>query len=265
MPTVEENRSYWSIYDWTNEGREWTQGFGGPDILWYGIVYPRIRHLLPSAHILELAPGYGLWTEFLRPHCDKMTLVDLTPNCIEHCKKRFGQDGYGKSGLGAKKAMTYHVNDGRSLDMLEPDSIDFCFSLHSLVHANADVMDSYVKGLARALKPGGVAFIHHSNLAPHMDEFKHLETPAPEEHWRGRDMSADSMRASIEDAGLRVQVQEVIPWGSDRLIDAYTMFGKVPAREVAGSTEPVVFKNPDFWPRAFKLKATAEIYAGERR
>lgn len=261
MPTIEENLSYWKTYDWSQEGREWTQGFGGADLLWSGVVYPRVRHLFPAQHILELAPGYGLWTEFLRPHCERMTLVDLTPNCIEHCKKRYGQDGYGKSGFGAKKAMTYHINDGRSLDMVEPGSVDFCFSLHSLVHAEAPVMEAYVHGLARVLAPGGVAFIHHSNLEPHMGEFAHLQTPAPEEHWRGRDMSGEKMRGYIADAGMTTLVQEIIPWGSDRLIDAYTLFGRVPEREGG----PVVFDNRDFWPRCFKTKATAEIYAGQRR
>jgi hypothetical protein len=48
--------------------------------------------------------------------------------------------------------------------MIENGSIDFAFSFDSLVHAESDVMSSYAHELARVLKPGGVAFLHHSNL-----------------------------------------------------------------------------------------------------
>ena len=60
MPTIEENRNYWSSdYDWSNRGQEWNQGYGGTQNCWEWCVHPRIRSLLPTGHILELAPGYG--------------------------------------------------------------------------------------------------------------------------------------------------------------------------------------------------------------
>jgi len=38
----------------------------------------------------------------------------------------------------------YFINDGRSLDMLENNSIDFAFSFDSLLHAEIDVMHAYI-------------------------------------------------------------------------------------------------------------------------
>ncbi|MEL7474293.1 MAG: class I SAM-dependent methyltransferase [Planctomycetota bacterium] len=251
MPTLEENLSYWQTYNWSDGGEEWTRGFGGPDLLWSGVVYPRVRAYLPAEHVLELAPGHGLWTEFLRPKAKRMTLVDLAPVCIEACQKRYGDEG-----------MTYHVNDGRDLSMVPDESIDFCFSLHSLVHAEADVMEAYVRQLARVLTPGGMAFLHHSNIEPYIE---HFDTSGPQpdrnEHWRGRDMSGEKMLGFVEEAGMTTLVQERIKWGGPHLIDAYTLFGRMPSIEGGAN----VFDNPEFWPRVGQTKVTAEVYAGVRR
>jgi hypothetical protein len=56
------------------------------------------------------------------------------------------------------------VNDGRSLDMIEDESIDFVFSFDSLVHADSGTVRSYMLQIARKLRFSGTGFIHHSNL-----------------------------------------------------------------------------------------------------
>jgi len=80
--------------------------------------------------------------------------VDLSPKCVEHCKQRYSIDGH----------VEFHVNDGRSLSMVSDDSIDFAFSFDSLVHAEEDVLEAYLKELSKKLGPGGTGFIHHSNM-----------------------------------------------------------------------------------------------------
>jgi hypothetical protein len=45
--------------------------------------------------------------------------------------------------------------------MVADGSIEFAVSSDSLVHAEADVLESYASKLARVLNPSGVAFIHH--------------------------------------------------------------------------------------------------------
>ena len=130
MATVDENQSFWALYDWSGSGEEWSEGWGGSHAQWYGVVLPRIARFLPASSILEIAPGHGRWTAFLREHCDQLSIVDLDAACIDACRERFAGD----------ERIAYHVNDGRSLDMIEDGSVDFAFSFDSLVHADAEVI-----------------------------------------------------------------------------------------------------------------------------
>jgi hypothetical protein len=59
MPTIEENLSQWSSYDWTSKGDEWSRAWGGTENLWFGSVLPRVNDLLPVADLTEIAPGFG--------------------------------------------------------------------------------------------------------------------------------------------------------------------------------------------------------------
>src|SRR5436190_1772119 len=122
--------------------------------MWYGALLPRIHRFLPTTTVLEIAPGYGRWTQFLKDHCERLILVDLAENSIAHCRRRFA----------GSSQIEYHVNDGRSLAMIADESIDFAFSFDSLVHVESDVTEAYLRQLRRKLRPDGVGFIHHSNL-----------------------------------------------------------------------------------------------------
>src|SRR3954469_21448802 len=155
MADVEENLAVWSTdWDWSTQGDEWSAWWGDTHALWYGALLPRIHAFLPAGTILEIAPGYGRWTQFLKEECERLVAVDLTERCIDACRERFSD----------ATNIEYHVNDGRSLDMVADGSIDFAFSFDSLVHAEADVVGAYVEQLARKLSPDGIGFIHHSNI-----------------------------------------------------------------------------------------------------
>lgn len=245
MPTVAENLTYWQRYDWKDRGREWGGGYGSIEQGWAHAILPRIGAFLPAGHVLELAPGYGAWTDFLRPLCKKMTLVDLTPNCIEHCRQRFG-----------RKGMTYHTNDGRSLAMVEDGTIDFVFSVHSLVHADHDVMRGYVEQLGTKMKPGAFGFIHHSNLGEYAGEFE--TWPEKDLHWRGRDMTGEKFREDCRGAGLACVMQEIIPWGSDKMIDAYSLFARPRPGQVL---EERVERNTGYWEHVWQRIELAKRYA----
>ena len=235
MPSIQENVRRWTKqFDWKDRGEHWCAGFGGPDIAWENAILPRIRAFVPTGHVLELGPGYGVWTERLRPLCARMTLVDLAPNCIAACRKQFG-----------KANMSYHTNNGRSLSMVEPGSIDFVFSFNSLVHADHEVMREYIHQLGTKMKPGAFGFIHHSNLGEYETEIGTMERG--NEHWRGRDMTGEKLRDDCRAAGLVCVHQEIIPWGSHRFIDAISLF----ARPLPGQSLPEeVHRNPDFWHQA---------------
>ena len=73
-------------------------------------------------------------------------VVDISERCIEACRQRFAAESH----------IAYHANDGRSLEMVADRSIDFVFSFDSLVHADADVIEDYLRQLGRKLTPNGV-------------------------------------------------------------------------------------------------------------
>ncbi|MFN7926786.1 MAG: class I SAM-dependent methyltransferase [Blastocatellia bacterium] len=155
MPSIEHNQFLWNQhYDWSQAGEEWSAGWGDSKTQWEGSLLPRIKSFVPTGTILEIAPGFGRWTQFLKDLCDNLLVVDLSAKCLDACRARFATDTH----------IRYHLNDGKSLAMIPDASVDFVFSFDSLVHAEAEVLEAYVQQLARKLKPQGVGFIHHSNL-----------------------------------------------------------------------------------------------------
>lgn len=154
MPTVQENKAFWGKREsWIAQGEEWSKRWGGSSAQWWWAIYPRIHRFIPTDTILEIACGYGRWSAYLKGFAEKLVLVDLVEDCIEACKQRFRNSGN----------IEYYVNDGKSLDMVADRSVDFIFSFDSLVHAEEDVIRSYLDAISTKLKKNGVAFIHHSN------------------------------------------------------------------------------------------------------
>jgi SAM-dependent methyltransferase len=244
MPSVADNIRVWNTEcDWRHGGDAWSWQFGGTEALWWFVLYPRIHRFLPATKILEIAPGYGRWTQFLKNHCQSMIAVDISENCIENCKNRFANDNY----------IEFHVNDGYSLAIVPDESIDFVFSFDSLVHAENDVMESYLIQLAKKLRPNGVGFIHHSNMGFYRKRLAILSAyrslPAVfrkrilrEEHmerllsinvggWRAPSMTGDLFCKYCKQAGLRCVSQELINWNNGRcLIDAISVIAKPGSR-----------------------------------
>lgn len=265
MATVDENESFWAGYDWSGAGEEWSEGWGGSHAQWYGVILPRIARFLPARSILEIAPGRGRWTAFLREHSEKLTIVDLDAACIEACRERFVGDD----------RITCHVNDGRSLDMVDDSSVDFTFSFDSLVHADAGVIASYLNGLQRTLAPDGVGFIHHSNAGRYRLYFELAETiprgrvrgrlyelrVLDRPRWRALDMTAERFRASCEAAGLQCISQEIVNWTTRRLIDCFSVVTRPSSRWARPNR---VLVNRAFVAEARAVKRRARMYSPDR-
>jgi SAM-dependent methyltransferase len=164
----------------------------------------------------------------------------------------------------------YHVNDGRSLEMIADRSIDFAFSFDSLVHVDDDVLGAYLTQLARKLKPDGVGFIHHSNggayrgvtrLARHTPE--RIRRPLVKRGvmldvyaWRAESVTADSFAAACQTAGLACIGQEKINWEhGPYLTDTLSMFTPFGSRCERAQR---VLRNPLFRQDA---KRMATLYA----
>src|SRR5262245_2252109 len=89
MPTVEQNRRIWNVRDWTEGGEEWSSAWGDSSAQWQWTIFPRIAAFLPAGTILEIAPGYGRWTHYLKDYCDELIGVDLSRRCVRACQRRF--------------------------------------------------------------------------------------------------------------------------------------------------------------------------------
>jgi len=192
-----------------------------------------MHQFVPTGTILEIAPGFGRWTNFLKDMCKKLIVVDLVEECIEACRRRFSMCDN----------ISYHVNDGKSLSMVQDGTVDFAFSFDSLVHADRDVIRAYLSELRLKLKRDGIAFIHHSNLGRYQDNLSLRIRRAAEGKiyprrawlsflegsiiepisWRAYDMTADKFAADAERVGLACIGQEQINWNGRKLIDCISI------------------------------------------
>lgn len=203
-------------WDWSTGGEEWSASWGGTPALWHGSLLPRLHPYVPAGRVLEIAPGHGRITHYLKDLAGELVLVDLAERCIEHCRQRFAD----------QRHLRYHVNDGRSLDVVADASVDLVFSWDSLVHADADIVAAYVAQLPRVLTRDGVAWLHHSNAGMHRRAHD-LAVRTPQKllrrlvdrgvlldvyAWRAPDVSARGVADAAGRAGLRVVSQELFPW-----------------------------------------------------
>ena len=261
MPSIKHNLSLWNAdYAWSQQGDEWSAPWGGVDAHWYGAILPRIHAFVPAGSILEIAPGFGRWTQFLKDLCEHLTVVDLSPKCIENCRTRFS----------ASSHITYHVNDGTSLDAIPDGSIDFVFTYDSLVHAELEVIVAYLEQIARKLTPDGVGFLHHSNIGENAAYFRrHKRLPEGirqfllrrgvlnRRHLRSFSVTAEKVAAACDSVGLCCISQELVNWRQRLLIDAFTVFTRKESRWARPNR---VLRNPAFMQEADLIALRAPLY-----
>gem|GEM_PF-440336 len=248
MPTVEENIKKWGSYAWNNSGDDWSSSWGGTDNLWWGTIYPRIKQFLKVDCIVEIAPGFGRCTEYLKDCCNELIIVDVTEKCIEHCKERFKEDNNIK----------YYVNDGKSLDMILDNHVDFVFSWDSLVHVEEDTIKAYLFDINKKLKKDGIAFLHHSNLGEYKIEHKDIL----KHHWRASSMSAVKMDGFCNERGLSCIAQEKIMWGDNIYSDSFSLITKKFSKYDIGKK---IFNNENFQDEVSRIRQLSKLYNTEER
>jgi hypothetical protein len=256
LPTVDENREAWARHPWRDGGDEWSEPWGCSRSLWDGTILPRIAAFLPCRHILEIAPGRGRCTQFLLERCERLSAVDLVPECVRACEERFARFPHA----------SFHLNDGRSLDTVDDASVDFAFSWDSLVHADEAVMHSYVRELATKLRPGAAAFLHHSTLGDHRDPATGAP-PAANPCWRDPIMTAEKLRDDCATAGLICVSQEIVPWGGEALTDCFSVLRRpagdaehVSGQSTAGPREVRLFHNSEFPAEVARRRQIHDLY-----
>jgi len=256
--SVPWNRQTWSEdYEWLDAGDEWSRWWGDTHAMWLAVVQPRVQAFVPAPTVLEIAPGFGRWTQYLAHLAERLVLVDLAPRCIEHCRERFA---------GATH-LEYHVNDGTSLAMVADDSVDLVFSMDSLVHADATVLERYLEQLATKLTADGVGFFHHSNLAAYARDLERARRrsartraalvakgrlPHPQS-FRDPGMSAERFAAACDRVGLACIGQETISWSSGAMMtDAFSLFTRKGSRWDRPNR---CFANPTFVDEAARMRS----------
>jgi SAM-dependent methyltransferase len=231
VPSLSENQRVWGhAYDWPLEGEEWSEAWGGVSHQWSTTLFPRLQGFLPVDRILEIAPGYGRWTHFLRDLCSELIIVDIAEAAIAHCRERFSSD----------PRIVGYVNDGSSLPMVSDESIDLVFSFDSLVHAEFPAISGYLKELSRILAADGVAFLHHSN----MDAYEIGAYDPNNINWRATSVSAALVECLVEPLELSCISQETIAWGNETLLnDCFSVIVRAGSR---WDRPNVVVENLDF-------------------
>ncbi len=245
MPTVEWNFQTWNeTYDWSHTGEEWSTAWGGFQSQWYGAIMPRIHHLLPrQGTILEIAPGFGRWTQYLRLYCRALIGVDLSAQCVAACRQRFAGIPH----------LAFHQNNGRSLDVIEPGRVDFAFSFDSLVHVTGDVLADYITESASRLTPDGAAFFHHSNLGEWRDDVTSGALRSDLTYCRDSSVTGAAVADMVKASGMYLVSQEYINWGEadpKYLIDCLTVFSRKPR-----AAAPRIVRNSFFMQEASDIAA----------
>jgi SAM-dependent methyltransferase len=244
--------SHSAKYDWKDAGEEWSEPWGSSAAQWSGSILPRIRDCLPTGTILEIAPGFGRWTHYLKDYCQELWVVDASSECVEACRRRFA----------AQSHVRCYLNDGRSLSIVPDASVDFVFSFDSFVHLRRELVEAYLRELGRTLKIDGKGFIHHSNLGAYADSLSERVPPPIRkllrkikildwEHHRNPTMSADLLRSLCAQTGLHCVSQELINWRGRRLIDCLSFF----VRSDSTLHNPTkIIRNPHFMREAARIR-----------
>lgn len=239
MPDLDWNKAVWGgAAAWPDAGEQWSAPWGGSRAQWLGCLLPRLAACLPARRVLEIAPGFGRWTQYLLPQCEAYLGVDLAGNCVAACEARFASAPHAH----------FVQNDGRALPIDTEAPWDLVFSFDSLVHAEFDVVAHYIAQIVPALAAGGRAFIHHSNQGACLPG-------SPNPHQRGTDVSAARVREAVQHAGGAVLVQEIVHWRGQLPNDCFTFFARGPV-----ATAPVVFENPLLMVEADLIRQTHVPY-----
>lgn len=182
------NRRLWDAWDWSEGGEEWTPS---PEWKQAFIDHVILRHTQVGAVTLEIGPGGGRWSEVLQRSSSRLILVDVSPAAIAACQER----------MHSATNVEYHVTDGSSLSMIADDAVDFVFSFDTFVHVAPTDARRYVAEIARVLRPGGRAVIHHAGEG------------GTEGGWRSN-MTASLFAGFVADNGLRL-CEQLDRWGPE--------------------------------------------------
>lgn len=216
--TVHNNLAQWDARDpWTAAGDGWdgqARACGVPYTDWKAGIMDRYVPLFPGrGTILEVGPGHGRWSELLIGHAGLLVLCDIAPNCLDACRQR----------LAGRGRLRTHLSGAADLPADLTAAVDGVWSYDCLVHVAPEEFRRYLAEIARVLRPGGVAVLHHAGgirgellrrVASRFTSWRGgvakipADRDAPTDHgWRSPVSRAD-VRAWVRATGLTVVRQE---------------------------------------------------------
>jgi ubiquinone/menaquinone biosynthesis C-methylase UbiE len=189
-----ENRRRWNEWDWSTRGEEWNESEAWKKALVEDVMLPVIP---AGGTILEIGPGAGRWSVILAPRAERLIVVDIAQKPLEMVKERL-------NGTGNLECV---LSEGASLRGVDDRTVDAVWSFDVFVHIRPRDQAAYLAEIARVMRPGGVAAIHHS------DGRNRGRAPS-REGWRAP-MSAPLFASLAHERGLKVE-RQVREWSNGR-------------------------------------------------
>jgi len=145
-----DNRRRWNEWDWSAQGEEWTESEAWKT----GLVEEVLLPVIPQGGtVLEIGPGAGRWSVILARRCGRLGLVDVAQTPLEAAARR----------LAGADNVDYLLTEGASLSGVGDGAVDAVWSFDVFVHIAPADQAAYLSEIARVLRPGGVAAIHHAD------------------------------------------------------------------------------------------------------
>jgi ubiquinone/menaquinone biosynthesis C-methylase UbiE len=110
--------------------------------------------LHPNSRVLEIGPGGGKWTVRIAPRVRQLTVFDVAQGMLDRTRARVDAEGIGN--------VAYVLGNGRDMAQIPSSSIDLVFSYDVFVHIALEDTVAYVAEIARILRDGGMAIMHHA-------------------------------------------------------------------------------------------------------
>ena len=188
-----DNHERWTSWDWSSHGEEWTASAE-----WKQALIDDVLHaLIPGGGVvLEIGPGAARWSAVLQPRAGRLILVDISDRPLALCRERFATAGN----------VEYVLSSGSDLPGVAPSSVDAVWSFDVFVHVSPVDQAGYLAEVARVLRPGGVAVIHHA-------DGRNLGDLPSRGGWRSP-MSRHLFATLAEQRGLAVEAQ-IDSWGAN--------------------------------------------------
>jgi ubiquinone/menaquinone biosynthesis C-methylase UbiE len=150
----------------------------------------------PDQDALEIGCGGGRVTASAVQYVRHLNAADISTQMLRKCAESLQASN-----------LTFHKLDGFTLNEFEPDSLDLVFSHDVFVHFSSLQVYSYLKEIARVLRPGGLGLISFYNYDVSFELFKQMSLDLQERrmfppHMRVHFITLPMLRRMLDDLAL---------------------------------------------------------------